>query len=152
MDRLHDTLASEVAAGHVPGLVSLGWLVSTMDDYWSFVSMLLAGGNGNGEHILSTESVVLMTSDRLTPSQRNGSALFLGPQGSWGVGLTVPATGASDEPFPSGTGWDGGTGTTWRSHIGRRATAILFTQSQAISPVAPPLIEKFWAGVNAATR
>jgi len=30
-----------------------GWLVSTIDDYWSFVSMILAGGTGRGERILT---------------------------------------------------------------------------------------------------
>jgi CubicO group peptidase (beta-lactamase class C family) len=129
-----------------------GWLVSTIDDYWSFVSMVLAGGTGNGRRILSTESVILMTSDHLTPSQRDGNALFLGPHGSWGLGLAVPAAGSSDEPFPCGIGWDGGTGTTWRSDASRHVTAILFTQRQANSPVPPPLIENFWGGVNAATR
>jgi CubicO group peptidase (beta-lactamase class C family) len=34
-----------------------GWLVSTIDDYWSFVSMLLAGGTGNGARILSPATV-----------------------------------------------------------------------------------------------
>jgi CubicO group peptidase (beta-lactamase class C family) len=92
-----------------------GWLVSTIDDYWSFVSMLLAGGTGNGQRILSTDSVARMTSDQLTPAQRDGNALFLGPHGSWGLGLAVPATGSADESFPCGVGWDGGTGTTWRS-------------------------------------
>jgi CubicO group peptidase (beta-lactamase class C family) len=129
-----------------------GWLVSTIDDYWSFVSMLLAGGTGNGRRILSTESVALMTSDHLAPSQREGNTLFLGPHGSWGFGLAVPASGAADEAFPCGIGWDGGTGTTWRSNASRRVTAILFTQRQANSPVPPSLIENFWAGVNAATR
>ena len=129
-----------------------GWLVSTIDDYWAFVSMVLAGGTGNGRRILSTESVALMTSDHLTPSQRDGNTLFLGPHGSWGFGLAVPAAGSSDEPFPCGIGWDGGTGTTWRSDASRHVTAILFTQRQANSPVPPPLIENFWGGVNAATR
>ena len=129
-----------------------GWLVSTIDDYWSFVSMVLAGGSGNGERILSAGSVALMTSDQVTPAQREGSAIFLGPHGSWGFGLTVPATGATGEPFPCGIGWDGGTGTTWRSDTRRNITAILFTQRQAVSPVPPPLMEHFWADVNAATR
>jgi CubicO group peptidase (beta-lactamase class C family) len=129
-----------------------GWLVSTIDDYWAFVSMVLAGGTGNSRRILSTESVTLMTSDHLTPSQRDGNTLFLGPHGSWGLGLAVPAAGSSDEPFPCGIGWDGGTGTTWRSDASRHVTAILFTQRQANSPVPPPLIENFWGGVNAATR
>ena len=30
-----------------------GWLVSTIDDYWSFVSMLLAGGAGRAGRVLS---------------------------------------------------------------------------------------------------
>jgi hypothetical protein len=47
---------------------------------------------------------------------------------------------------------DGGTGTTWRSDTRRNITAILFTQRQAVSPVPPPLMEHFWADVNAATR
>ena len=68
------------------------------------------------------------------------------------VVLTVPATGATGEPFPCGIGWDGGTGTTWRSDTRRNITAILFTQRQAVSPVPPPLMEHFWADVNAATR
>jgi CubicO group peptidase (beta-lactamase class C family) len=34
-----------------------GWLVSTIDDYWTFVSMLLAGGSLLGERILSERSV-----------------------------------------------------------------------------------------------
>ena len=129
-----------------------GWLVSTIDDYWSFVSMMLAGGTGNGHRIISTRSVARMTSDQLTPSQREGNALFLGPHGSWGLGVAVPAAGSADEPFPCGIGWDGGTGITWRSDARRRVTAMLFTQRHATSPMPPPLIENFWSGVNAATR
>jgi CubicO group peptidase (beta-lactamase class C family) len=161
-----------------------GWLVSTIDDYWSFVSMLLArgapqgagsaprgapqgagsaprgapqgagsakGGTGQGERILSPATVSLMTADRLTPAQRDASRLFLGEHGGWGLGLAVPATGSSDRPLPCGIGWDGGSGTTWRSNPRSGATGILFTQRQATSPVPPPVVEDFWAGVNAAT-
>jgi CubicO group peptidase (beta-lactamase class C family) len=128
-----------------------GWLVSTIDDYWSFVSMLLAGGTGHGERILSPATVALMTADRLTPSQRDASRLFLGEHGGWGLGLEVPATGSSDRPLPCGIGWDGGSGTTWRSNPRSGVTGILFTQRQATSPVPPPVVEDFWAGVNAAT-
>jgi CubicO group peptidase (beta-lactamase class C family) len=127
-----------------------GWLVSTIDDYWSFVSMLLAGGAGPCERILSPESVELMTTDRLTSSQREASAMFLGEHGGWGLGLTVPATGASDQPLPCGIGWDGGTGTTWRSNLNNGVTGIVFTQRAATSPAPPPAIEDFWAGISAA--
>jgi CubicO group peptidase (beta-lactamase class C family) len=128
-----------------------GWLVSTIDDYWSFVSMMLAGGTGQGERILSSATVALMTTDRLTPSQRDASAVFLGEHLGWGLGLAVPGTGSSDQPLPSGIGWDGGTGTTWRSNPRSGVTGILFTQRQATSPAPPPVVEDFWAGVNAAT-
>jgi CubicO group peptidase (beta-lactamase class C family) len=128
-----------------------GWLVSTIDDYWSFVSMILAKGTGNGERILSPATVALMTTDRLSSAQRDASAMFLGPHGGWGLGLQVPATGSWEQPLPCGIGWDGGTGTTWRSNLRSGVTGILFTQRQATSPVPPPLIEDFWAGVNAAT-
>jgi CubicO group peptidase (beta-lactamase class C family) len=128
-----------------------GWLVSTIDDYWSFVSMLLAGGSGQGQRILSPETVALMTTDRLTEAQRQDSALFLGEHGGWGLGLRVPAAGSPDQALPNGIGWDGGTGTTWRSSLASGVTGILFTQRGAVSPVPTAMVEEFWAGVNAAT-
>ena len=129
-----------------------GWLVSTIGDYWSFVSMMLAGGTGRGARILSPASVARMTTDRLTPAQRRAAELFLGEHGGWGLGLTVPAAGSSDQPLPYGIGWDGGGGTTWRSSLRSGVTGILFTQRQGVSPVPPALIGEFWAGINAATQ
>jgi CubicO group peptidase (beta-lactamase class C family) len=128
-----------------------GWLVSTIDDYWSFVSMMLAGGTGRGERILSPQTVARMTADRLTAPQRDAAGLFLGEHGGWGLGLLTPAAGSSDQSLPCGIGWDGGTGTTWRSSPRSGVTGILFTQRAATSPVASELVEDFWAGVSAAT-
>lgn len=128
-----------------------GWLVSTIDDYWSFVSMVLAGGTGHGERILSPATVALMTTDRLTSEQQDASSVFLGEHGGWGLGLEVPAAGSPDLPLPCGIGWDGGTGTTWRSNPHSGVTGILFTQREATSPLPSPIVEDFWAGVNAAT-
>ncbi len=127
-----------------------GGLVSTVDDYWSFVSTLLAGGTLRGQRVLSPESVALMTTDRLSSAQREASALFLGEVGSWGLGMAVPAAG-STAPLPSGFGWDGGSGTTWRSNPRSGVTGMVFTQRQAVSPAPPPVIEDFWTAVNAAT-
>ncbi|MFL6241762.1 MAG: serine hydrolase domain-containing protein [Acidimicrobiia bacterium] len=127
-----------------------GWLVSTIDDYWSFVSMLLAGGNVRGRRVLSSESVALMTRDRLARAQREAAEPFLDEHRSWGLGMAVPATG-STAPLPSGFGWDGGSGTTWRSNPRSGVTGILFTQRQAVSPAPPPVVEDFWTAVNAAT-
>jgi CubicO group peptidase (beta-lactamase class C family) len=127
-----------------------GWLVSTIDDYWSFVSMLLAGGSGRGQQIITPESVALMTTDRLSSAQREVSKIFLGEHGSWGLGIAVEATGSA-APLPSGFGWQGGSGTIWRSNSRSGVTGILFTQRQAMSPAPPPVIEDFWAAVNAST-
>lgn len=129
-----------------------GWLVSTIDDYWAFVSMFLAGGAGpGGERILAPETVAAMTADRLTPAQRAPVSLFLGEQGSWGLGLAVPAAGAVGPLPESGIGWDGGTGTTWRSDMRSGVTGILFSQLATLSPEPTPLMRDFWAGVAAAT-
>ena len=129
-----------------------GWLVSTIDDYWCFVSMLLAGGIGPGGRILTEATVALMTTDRLTSSQRDASTLFLDQHGGWGLGLAVPATGSSNQPLPYGIGWDGGIGTTWRSNPRTGVTRILFTQRQVTSPTPSPLVQEFLAGVNAAVQ
>ena len=128
-----------------------GWLVSTIGDYWSFVSMLLAGGNLRGQRVLSPESVALMTTDRLSRAQREASGIFLGKHEGWGLGMAVPAAG-STAPLPCGIGWDGGTGTTWRSSPVSGVTGILFTQREATSPAPVPVISDFWAAVNAAAR
>jgi CubicO group peptidase (beta-lactamase class C family) len=128
-----------------------GWLVSTIDDLWTFVSMLLAGGSLRGARIVSERSVALMTSDRLTPAQRADAGVFLGTHAGWGLGMEVPATGSADEPLPHGFGWDGGSGTSWRSNSARGVTGILLTQRQLTSPQPPAVYDDFWAGVNAAT-
>ena len=62
--------------------------------------------------------------------------------------MTVPAAG-STAPLPYGIGWDGGTGTSWRSNRRQGVTGILFTQRAMNSPEPPPLNHDFWAGVNA---
>jgi CubicO group peptidase (beta-lactamase class C family) len=127
-----------------------GGLVSTIDDYWAFVSMLLGGGEWRGRRILSEQAVTRMTTDHLTGDQRTESSLFLGEHTGWGLGLAAPADGAGDQPLPCGFGWDGGSGTAWRTSRERGVTGILLTQRQLESPEPPPVYEDFWAGVNAA--
>lgn len=128
-----------------------GWLVSTIDDYWSFASTMLAGGLGRtGARILSPESVALMTSDRLTAAQRASAPMFFGEHGSWGFGILTPAAGSTGAPMPYGFGWDGGSGTTWRSDPRSGLTGILFTQREATSPLPNQVVQDFWTGVNAA--
>lgn len=128
-----------------------GMLVSTLDDFWAFASMLVAGGRHEGEQLLSQESVTAMTTDHLTADQRASGALFLGVQGGgWGYGMAAPGPVTGDPPFPWGYGWNGGTGTLWMTDPVRGVTGILLTTRAMTSPEPPPHFTAFWKTVYAA--
>jgi CubicO group peptidase (beta-lactamase class C family) len=108
-----------------------GGLVSTLADWHRFGRMLLADGGG----LLSPESVRLLTTDHLTPEQRDASTLFLEGAG-WGFGGSVAADGRY--------GWIGGTGTTAHVAPASGTTAVLLTQLQLTGPTPTPLMRRFW--------
>jgi CubicO group peptidase (beta-lactamase class C family) len=126
------------------------WLVSTIDDLWAFVSMVLASGTVDGTRVLSEQSVALMTTNRLTASQRAGGGVFLAPHAGWGLGMEAPASDAAGAPLPCGFGWDGGSGTSWRTHAESGVTGILLTQRALTSPEPPAVNHDFWTAVNGA--
>ena len=121
-----------------------GMLVSTLDDFWAFASMLLAGGVADGQRVLSAASVAAMTRDHLTAEQRRSARLFLGEHGGWGYGMGAPGPITGEPPVPWGYGWNGGTGTTWRSDRVRGLTSILLTQRSMTSPQPPAVFTDFW--------
>jgi CubicO group peptidase (beta-lactamase class C family) len=128
-----------------------GWLVSTIDDYWAFVHMILEDGVHDDRRILSADAVTRMCSDHLTVEQRGASTLFLGDDSGWGFGMGVPAAGPRRPGARYGFGWDGGTGTTWRSDTANDLTGILFTQRAMDSPEPPPVFTDFWDALYDAT-
>ena len=119
-------------------------LVSTADDFNAFAQMLLNGGRLGNERILSRPSVELMTMDHLTAEQRQGSALFLGDNRSWGLGLSVFNKRDSLYNVPGRFGWDGGYGTSWYSDPREGLTGILLTQRMMDSPQPPAALVDFW--------
>jgi CubicO group peptidase (beta-lactamase class C family) len=121
-----------------------GWLVSTIDDYWAFVQMILSRGVHRGERLLAEQSVDYMTTDHLTREQRAASHLFLGDHGGWGVGMLAPAAGLDGAHARRVFGWDGGLGTTWRSDVDTGLTGILLTQLEMTSPQPPAAFTDFW--------
>ncbi|HWD56231.1 MAG TPA: serine hydrolase domain-containing protein [Acidimicrobiales bacterium] len=132
-----------------PALCNIaGMLVSTLDDFWAFVSMLEAGGRHAGGQVLSPGSVADMTRDHLRADQRAATLPFLGASDGWGYGMVAPAQApagaAGQPPMPWGYGWNGGTGTVWTSDRARGLTGILFTQRALASPEPPPLFVDFW--------
>jgi CubicO group peptidase (beta-lactamase class C family) len=121
-----------------------GGLASTVDDYFAFSRMMLNKGRCGHEQVLSRASVDLMTSDQLTPQQREGSEIFLGANRSWGFGMAVETK--RDEVFrtPGRFGWDGGLGTSAYTDPVERMIGILFTQRMMDSPQPPPVFKDFW--------
>lgn len=113
-------------------------LVSTADDIAAFGQMMLAGGMG----VLSPASVEAMTTDQLTPAQRQASEMFLDGAG-WGLGMAVAA--ADSQAVPGGFGWDGGYGTSWRSDPKAGLVGVLLTQQLWTSPEPPRVLRDFWA-------
>ena len=100
-----------------------GWLVSTVDDLWVFASMLAAEG---GE-LAVAESVRLMMIDRMTAEERAANRIFVGDHSGWGLMMRVPSADGSTG-IPGGFGWEGGTGTSWRTDPVLGLTGILLTQ------------------------
>src|SRR4030088_2274717 len=87
-----------------------GWLVSTIDDFWAFVSMLAACGGD----LLAAESVGEMLLDRMSAEERAENEMFVGDHSGWGLMMAVPAADGSTG-VPGGFGWEGGTGTSGRT-------------------------------------
>jgi len=122
-----------------------GWLVSTVDDLWAFASMLASGGR----RLLSAESVRQMTRDRMTSRDRAESRIFLGDHSGWGLMMLVPAADGSTG-VPGGFGWEGGSGTVWRTDPATGLTGILLTQRMVTSPEPSDLVKDFWSAAYAA--
>ncbi|HEY6472267.1 MAG TPA: serine hydrolase domain-containing protein [Acidimicrobiales bacterium] len=123
-----------------------GMLVATLDDYWAFVSMLLADGRHEGQALLSPDSVRAMTRNHVSADQRAAALPILEAGDGWGYCMAAPLDGVSPPPVPSGFGWNGGSGTVWRSDPARGLTGIMFTSRAMSSPVPPPHFVDFWSG------
>jgi len=57
--------------------------------------------------------------------------------------VLVPAADGSTG-VPGGFGWEGGSGTTWRTDPSTGLTGILLTQRMMTSPEPPELVTEFW--------
>ncbi|MFC1419410.1 serine hydrolase domain-containing protein [Streptacidiphilus cavernicola] len=121
-----------------------GGMVSTVDDWYAFARMLLAGGTApDGRRLLSAASVRAMTTDRLTRAQREASDLFLEGQG-WGFGGSVDVEAVDPWSVPGRYGWVGGTGTTAYLTPSTGTVALMFSQQAMTGPVAPQLMRDVW--------
>lgn len=118
-------------------------LVSTVDDFHAFASMLLRGGTApDGRQLLSSELLDQMTTNQLTDEQIATGGPAPGDAG-WGFGVgiqleTVPIRGAGDYD------WDGGLGSSWANDPGNGLIGILLTDRMWTAPVPPAVCAAFW--------
>jgi CubicO group peptidase (beta-lactamase class C family) len=94
-----------------------------------------------------------MTRDRMPAAERAENRIFLGDHSGWGLMLLVPASegqGDGNPAIPGGFGWEGGSGTTWRTDTRRGLTGILLTQRTMMSPEPPQVVRDFWAAAYGA--
>lgn len=125
-------------------------LVSTVEDYLAFATMLRAGGASGGRRILSRPSVEAMTTDQLTAEQRATS----GPDPSgalgWGLGVGVRVRRTGPARSVGTYGWDGGLGTSWANDPAEDLVGVLMTNRAWTSPTPPAICEDFWTCAYAA--
>jgi len=109
-----------------------GGLVSTADDYMRFARMLLAGGRFGNERILSRKAIELMTTDFLTPAQRDMPFLGWDMWGPRGFGLGVSIIDRPGRQSGLGSigryGWGGAFGTAWSNDPKEDMAAIMMVQ------------------------
>jgi CubicO group peptidase (beta-lactamase class C family) len=123
-----------------------GGLVSTVADYLAFGEMMLRQGKCDGGRLLSRPSLEVMTTDQLTPEQKQASGPFAGyfANHGWGLGMSV-VTERDGLGEPVGRfGWNGGLGSVWYADPSENMVTILMTTSAKFTLSPPNLYRDFW--------
>ena len=131
-------------------------LVSTADDFLAFARMLVRGGETDRGRLLKRDTVRLMTSNRLTPAQRQvpfmGFPLFAAR--GFGLGVSMVMDAQANAVMGAGEvgafGWPGGFGGWWQADPAKDAVLIWL---QACTPAPPqdgppPRMPGAWATVE----
>ncbi|MGB6452276.1 MAG: serine hydrolase domain-containing protein [Steroidobacteraceae bacterium] len=146
---LHDS-ASDSAWAQPPAFpAGGGGLVSTVEDYYTFGSMMLNGGRHGNERILSRHSVEAMTTDQLTADQKATAAFFPGffDSRGWGFGVSVVIKRDGVSTSPGQFGWSGAFGTQWFSDPREQLVALLMIQRLDIGATAAGIRPDFSTSV-----
>jgi CubicO group peptidase (beta-lactamase class C family) len=127
-----------------------GGLVSTVDDFWSFARMLLAGGRlPDGDRLLSRSSIEAMTTDQIGAAAGVPGPSLDGSLG-WGFGVGVQVRRIGLVPAVGGYGWTGGLGSAWGNDPTERVVGIVLTTDAFTGAFPlPATIQDFWTTVYA---
>ncbi|MCU7551389.1 beta-lactamase family protein [Chitinophagaceae bacterium LB-8] len=115
-----------------------GGLWSTIGDYLKFAILFVENGSSNGIQILKQETIDLMCTNQLTPSQREHSKLMGAPifrdYYGFGLGLAVVVKESQYGSIPCagsiGTvGWPGAYGGWWSADRAKKTISIFLTHS-----------------------
>ena len=123
-----------------------GGLVSTADDLLAFGRMLRSGG----EPLLSRATVAAMTTDQLSPAQKEVVAWVPWHGTGWGFGIGVATERVGIDANPGRFGWDGGLGTSFSCDPGEDLVGTLLTQAMWTSPTGHNVVSDFWTATYAA--
>jgi CubicO group peptidase (beta-lactamase class C family) len=113
-----------------------GGLISTADDYLQFAKMMIGKGELNGKRYLKSETIEMMTTNRLTPEQR--AIPFLGSIPMWepmgfGLGVSVVTDpeklGFLGRGGKGAFGWPGAFGTWWQADPANGMIVIYLIQN-----------------------
>lgn len=129
--KIEDEAGADSEFSRQPALESgSGGLVSTIDDWFTFVSMLLNSGSHEGVRILSRPAVETMTIDHLTAEQKAKTPWNPGyfDTHGWGFGVGVVTRRYDIASTPGKYGWDGGYGTSWYNDPQENMITIAMTQ------------------------
>jgi CubicO group peptidase (beta-lactamase class C family) len=123
-----------------------GGLVSTVQDYLAFGEMMLRQGKYDGGRLLSRASIEMMTTDQLTPEQKQESGPFADyfANHGWGLGMSV-VTKRDGLGEPAGRfGWNGGLGSVWYADPSEGLDMILMTGCAKFVFTPPNIYRDFW--------
>jgi len=120
--------------------------VSTADDLIAFGRMMLNQGRHGRERILSRPSVELMTTDQLTPGQKEASPFFdiFWSSRGWGLGLSIVTRRDDVAGVPGRFGWDGAFSTSMYVDPREDMVGILLAQCRPGALRLPPVVLDFW--------